>query len=501
MITVTITGTDAQSALTRAASAIGYARGAELRIDWWKRIDPQMVADCLTNLQQHFTEVVLTMRLEQDGGLFSGSRAERNAVLQSCVELIPDGVWLDMELEQLSDADDQRICNLLPENSRVIRSYHSFTDGIDIAALQQLGVVSEKELPKAAVRPNSTEELIQLLQFARSFRPGDQIVLGMGEWGIPSRMCPMVFGSLWSYASDADSPAAPGQMTATEMVRRGRTNMHDKNTRFFAIFGNPVMHSSSPDYHNARFREAKVNAAYIPFPLSSAGVGLDVMQHWPLSGVSITIPHKNGVLQWPDGEPDDAALAVGAANTAVSEQRGLQLYNTDVEGFLHPLIKRGFNLRSTRCLVIGAGGAARAVVYGLLTHGARVLVVNRTMQRAQKLRDDMLRVLSHADVQAAALPAENAAELCHSLWGDDAQLIVQTTQVGMEPNIEGDPLQGYQFSGRELVYDIIYTPEHTTLLHRAAAAGCPVITGRAMFIAQAEAQSRHFFGVLTDASK
>ncbi|MFW5800440.1 MAG: type I 3-dehydroquinate dehydratase, partial [Spirochaeta sp.] len=371
MITVTLASGSYAEAVRHCDHPAEFANGVELRIDTWEAVDPVEVGHCLEQCRRRYTNVILTMRLQRDGGACTAGRRRRNRILLECVRKLPPDVYVDLEIEQLGSGEDDKLCTAIAEaGGRVIRSYHSFEPGVDMDALQQLGRVSGAELPKAAVMPESTGDLLQLLMFARSFRPGDQIVLGMGEWGMPSRMCPLVFGSRWTYAADSSGPAAPGQLTAAELAIRCRTHLHTPATKYFAIFGNPVMHSRSPEFHNQRFEEARYNAVYVPFPLSDADAGIRVIQQWPLVGVSVTIPHKHGVLLWENTDPEEAVQAVGAANTAVGGQFGIRLSNTDVEGFLYPLLERGFTLRSTRCLVIGAGGAARAVVYGLLLHGA-----------------------------------------------------------------------------------------------------------------------------------
>ncbi|AFG38750.1 type I 3-dehydroquinate dehydratase [Spirochaeta africana] len=495
MITVTLCASSGEDARRRGMALDPAASGVELRLDSWAEIPAGELRRSLELLRRRFETVIVTWRLPQDGGACQIARAQRNRRLGELIDEFLPEVWLDLEIEQLNQPDDSRLVTAAQAAGvRLIRSCHAFEPGLDMQRLQALEQIPADQLAKAAVMPGSTADLLQLLQFARSFRPGFQVILGMGEWGIPSRICPRVFGSCWTYAAEtARSAAAPGQLGAAELARKYRTHLHHPDTRYFAIFGNPVMHSKSPEFHNERFAEAGKDAAYIPFPLSDATLGEQVIRQWPLQGVSITIPHKHGALGWESAEPVPAVQAVGAANTAVVAGHGIELLNTDVEGFLHPLQERGLNLRGMHCLVIGAGGAARAIVYGLLSSGAQVLVLNRTASRADDLAAAMMQTVPHSTVLAAELPSDgDVRRVCAECWGQDPGLIVQTTQVGMEPAIDADPISGYRFSGDELVYDIIYTPEHTALLRRAAGAGCPVITGRMMFIAQAEAQSRRF---------
>ncbi len=513
VIAVTILAQGAKAAIEQALAHTKFASAVELRIDGWETITESNVRSALQELQKHFETVILTLRMKADGGLYDGTRSDRNQHLHECVQKLPAQIYVDVEIEQLGDQDDAALVQCVQKcGGKIIRSAHVFEPGMDVAVFERMRLVPADEIPKLAVMPASTGDLLQLLQFARGYRFGRQIILGMGEWGIPSRICPSVFGSLWTYASNGKKAAAPGQICPEEMVRRFRTDMHGPDTRYFAIFGNPVMHSRSPDFHNQRFEQEGQNAAYLIFPLSSAAEGHDVIQQWPLEGVSVTIPYKNDILKWPGVVVEDSAAAVGAANTAVRDYllahsgQNLRLLNTDVGGFLHALREKDFPFSQARCLVIGAGGAARAVVYGLLAEGAAVTIVNRTLSRAQALCTDMQKMVEGAEVEAYELPASKEAAhiILQNMTKDEGgypELVVQTTQIGMEPDIDKDPLPAWEFTGNELVYDIIYTPECTRFLQRASAVGCQVISGKAMFQGQADLQSQRFLAALAGKQK
>ncbi|THB66826.1 MAG: type I 3-dehydroquinate dehydratase [Spirochaetaceae bacterium] len=491
MITVTLMAADPMEAVRQALEHQQYASGVELRLDCWLAINPEKLVLCLGELKGRFENVVLTVRLPRDGGKWSGTRKARNSLLLELIPGLQSDIYLDLEIEQINDPDDQEIVRLCKAKGfSIIRSSHCFDPGINHELLDKMGDVPSDELPKIAIMPSSTSDLLDLLKFARSYRFGNQIVLGMGEWGLPSRLCPAVFGSRWTYAAAAVA-GAPGQLDASELAGRFFTHRMNQDSRYFAIFGNPVSHSRSPDFHNPIFQSSDFNAGYILFPLSRAENGARVIREWPLCGASITVPHKQGTLLWPGAKADDAVKAVGAANTVVTQGQDLLLFNTDVEGFLSPLRQAGFQFDGARCVVIGAGGAGRAAVYGLAKNGAQVLIVNRTVEKAQKLASQMRDCLAGARVLAESM--DKAVE---GMRAFAPQLIVQTTDVGMEPDVMADPLPDWSFSGDELVYDIIYTPPQTSFLGRALAAGCRIINGQGMFDAQAAAQSRLFLDAL-----
>jgi 3-dehydroquinate dehydratase/shikimate dehydrogenase len=201
-----------------------------------------------------------------------------------------------------------------------------------------------------------------------------------------------------------------------------------------------------------------------------------------IRGVSVTIPHKQGVIPFLDSR-DEGVDAVGACNTIVWRDGSRCGYNSDISGFIAPLKEsmNGVIPAGLHAAVIGAGGAARAVVYALRKEGVEVLILNRTVERAKELA-------SVFDCSYGSLGEQERI-------ADFSDLIIQTTSVGMKKEgREYDPIPGYSFSGSEIVYDIIYIPRLTPLLKRAAQSGCRVINGWAMLSAQAGIQFKLFTG-------
>ena len=254
-------------------------------------------------------------------------------------------------------------------------------------------------------------------------------------------------------------------------------------TKVYGVIGNPVMHSLSPRIHNRGFVELDFDGVYVPFLVDDLEAFLDLARLLHVEGFSVTIPHKEAVLPFL-ATRDETVRNTGACNTVVRRTEGWCGVNTDVDGFLEPLRKRfdGSIPGGLPCTVVGAGGAARAVVYGLSRNRARVLVVNRSSQRARRLADEFGCRWAELDTAGMALMRQYS------------DLIVQTTSVGMEPDTSGDPIPDYVFSGTETVYDIVYKPRETCLLRRARAAGCTVLSGRQMFLSQAHAQFKLFAG-------
>jgi 3-dehydroquinate dehydratase/shikimate dehydrogenase len=268
------------------------------------------------------------------------------------------------------------------------------------------------------------------------------------------------------------------------LVELYRFRKQNRETFVCGVIGNPIAHSRSPEFHNRGYEALGLNGVYVPFLVDDVPAFFDLARLLGLRGFSVTIPHKRAVLPHLD-EQDDILARIGACNTVVQRQGGLWYgTNTDVEGFLAPLQTQAPELlsRQTRATVIGAGGAARSVVFALNTLGIRPLVLNRTPERARALAETF-------DCEWAGLDQEGLTRLKHH-----ADLIVQATGVGMEPDSGADPLPRYRFEGSEVVYDLVYQPLLTVFLRRARQAGCRIVSGLAMLLAQGTAQFKLYTG-------
>ncbi len=341
------------------------------------------------------------------------------------------------------------------------------------------------EIAKAAVSPHTCRDLEAILEAAG--RPGSppRVVLGMGDVGFPTRVLAGRLGSAWCYASPTNEAVAPGQVTPETLEETYRFRSVTPATAVYGVIGNPVLHSRSPMIHNRGFDAAGIDAVYVPFQVP------DLDGFWPaadalhIRGLSVTVPHKTSVIG-PLVDPDEEVKAIGACNTLVRSAGSGRWTgtNTDEEGFLEPLRAAlgGRIPTGLRATVIGAGGASRSVVRGLRRCGAQVLVLNRTREKAAALARAFESAFAGLDAEGL-----RAAE-------DHSDLIVQTTSAGMTPHEEEDPAPGLQFDGHELVYELVYAPRETTFLRRALRAGCRLVHGRQMLLAQAALQFRLFTG-------
>ena len=258
-------------------------------------------------------------------------------------------------------------------------------------------------------------------------------------------------------------------MTAEQNIINGATET-------FGIVGNPVHHSLSPAMHNAAFAALGMNCVYIPLPVSDLQQGVEGLKSLCFKGVSVTIPHKKDIMQYID-VLDPVAAWIGAVNTLVignkedATDSSVYGYNTDWVGANRALMEK-VELKGTRVLVLGAGGSARAIGYGLLEAGAKIMLSNRTIVKGQ----DLARQLG--------------CDFCplDELGNVEADVLVNTTSVGMVPADDKSPIDQKFLSKFSVVMDIVYAPLVTRLLREAAASGCEVIDGLSMLLYQGVAQ-------------
>lgn len=256
----------------------------------------------------------------------------------------------------------------------------------------------------------------------------------------------------------------------------GKSKEGNDNVELYGIFGNPVGHSLSPLMHNAAFRSLRVDAVYLPFHIEDLEGALRGVRALGIRGVSVTIPFKTSVLACLD-EVEESARAIGAVNTIANDGGTLRGYNTDWMGLIRSLGEAG-GIRGRTFAILGAGGAARAAVYGILQEGGTPVVLNRTAPKAEALAREF---------GCAFLPAADAGTM-------EADVLINTTPVGMWPDVEGTPLPGEALARFRCVMDVVYNPLRTRLLREAAAAGCEAVNGLGMFVHQGAEQIRIWTG-------
>jgi len=252
--------------------------------------------------------------------------------------------------------------------------------------------------------------------------------------------------------------------------------MINGHTKIFGILGRPVAHSLSPAMHNAAFRHLGLNAVYVAFPVTDLAQAVSGLRGLGIGGLSVTIPFKEEIIPLLD-DLDPQAARIGAVNTVVNRDGRLVGYNTDWLGAVTALTAK-VSLKGRHVLILGAGGASRAIAYGVFHQGGKVTLTDIDAARAKALARDL----------GAEAIAPEALDHC------PATILVNATPVGMTPDIDGIPINPDLLGRFEVVMDIVYQPLATRLLKEAQARGCATIDGLQMLIHQATAQFELFTG-------
>lgn len=251
----------------------------------------------------------------------------------------------------------------------------------------------------------------------------------------------------------------------------------DQQTALYGVVGHPVGHSLSPAMQNAAFEAGGLNAVYLAFDTKDIEGCLKAMRALGIRGMSVTIPHKSTVIPLLD-EVDELAGRIGAVNTVVRRDGRLVGYNTDARGALRALEEK-ISLERASCLLLGAGGAARAIGFMLKARGVSLTLANRSPERGEALA---------AALECPFVPLSEVSRV-------EQDLLINTTPVGMSPRAGTSPLPERALRKGLAVMDIIYNPLETELLRAARERGCTVINGLGMFVHQGAEQFRLWTGI------
>jgi shikimate dehydrogenase len=254
------------------------------------------------------------------------------------------------------------------------------------------------------------------------------------------------------------------------------------STRLFCVLGNPISHSRGPLAHNQAFADHRIDAVYLAFAPTDIRQAMNAVRQFNICGVSITIPFKQTVIPCLD-QIDDQAAAIGAVNTVVNRDGRLYGYNTDSRAAVTPLKEAG--IAGKTVLVIGAGGAARAVAFGIHENNGQLTITNRSQDKGRALA-----ALYDADF----VPMDRISHL-------RPDIVINTTSMGMTPHENVLSCPADCLTPATLVMDVVYTPLETRLLKVARQTGCRVVDGLTMFVAQAAAQFELWTGIRPDTQK
>jgi len=467
-VCVAVIANEPNELLEKAEALVRDNEFLELRLDYLPR--PGLA---LSKIKQ-FTEshphvaVVATCRRAGSGGKFKGTIPSQLDILSKAAAA---GCQLvDIELQTVARLKPPQV-QRLRQNAALILSYHDFHATKDLErTLQKMTSIPADFYKLVTTATNLYDNVLMMKFIAQNSDKYSLIGLCMGEQGIISRVLGFRAGSIFTFAAVRhDEKTAPGQVTAQELRSIYRIEQVDAATRVYGVAGDPVSHSLSPVIMNTALRRETVNGVYLALHAKSLKDLLACVREIPLHGLSVTMPYKEAILRHLDNT-DPYTAKIGACNTVVRAQDGkLYGFNTDSAGIVRPLQQR-LELENAKVLVLGAGGAARAAVFGLKERGAEVYILNRTPAAAQKLaRSARARTMKRGDLKRFSF-----------------DVIINATPVGMG-NTPESPLKADEIKAR-YVFDMVYDPPETRFLKLARAAGAQVIPGIEMFVQQAARQ-------------
>ena len=441
----------------------------EIRLDYLPK--PGLVLPELKRFfaSRHDVTAIATCRRALNGGHFRGSVASEYAVLlkaaQSGFQLV------DVEIETACELKASEV-EKLRSAAAIIVSSHDFKGTRKLEETWQKMQEIPADIFKIVSTAKSLSDNLAMMRLVQAHSDKQTMVgLCMGELGIISRVLGLRAGSAFTFAAARDGEeSAPGQVTAKALRDIYRIERVDAATKVYGVAGDPITHSLSPMMMNTAFRRENMNAVYIGLQVKEPEDLMNVMREVPIQGLSVTMPLKQEIIKSLDGT-DRFTGKTGACNTVVRSADGkFYGFNTDVAGVIRPLEDR-ISLPGAKILVLGAGGAARAAVFGLKERGADVYVLNRTPQRGQKLA---------REAGAKYLSRQQLAK-------SDFDVIMNATPVGMKGAKPQSPLEENELRAR-LLFEMIYSPLETPLVKMARAKNIAVITGEIMFVHQGARQ-------------
>ncbi|MEZ6128218.1 MAG: shikimate dehydrogenase [Planctomycetaceae bacterium] len=445
----------------------------ELRVDWLRKRP-----DIGRLLKDRPTPVVVTCRRKEDKGMWSGEEAQRLTVLREAIMAGAD--YVDLEID---------IAKSVPRygTTKRIVSYHNFEETpIELHDIHQRMAECDPDIVKLVTMAKTPADNVRILELLRTVTV-PTVAFCMGEFGTISRLLCGQWGAPFTYAGfSSEREMAPGQLTFAEVRNLYRYNRITPETKIFGVIGDPIGHSLSPLLHNAAFRKVGFDGVYLPLkiPAESLLATLQEYETLNISGYSVTIPHKEHVLDYVES-PDSQADLIGAANTLFRKDDTWQATNTDFSAIVQTVTDalaaspgRTPELVGKRVLVLGSGGVARAAVCAMQAAGAEVVVSNRTRERARQLASEL-------DCESIDW-AGRGTERC--------DILINGTSVGMHPKVDESPFEERWLKDTMLVFDTVYTPENTLLLKQARQQGCSTASGLNMFVLQAAKQFELFTG-------
>jgi len=475
MIIVAITGPTPEDARRQLRLSSRYAQMVEFRLD---RIADSPVGDLIRGCRKPW---IATCRPVREGGTYAGD--ERGRLDRLCDAAKAGAAFVDIELDAIRDF--RALLTSHHVRTRLIVSRHCFDQQPpDIPRTYRALRAVRADVVKLSFMADDAWQLSLVRMFLQLARKDKQhaIALAMGTAGEASRVLYKMLGGWATYAAPEEGePSAPGQVPARILHTIYHAHERTRRTKVFGLVGNPVGQSKGVYIHNPLYRSAGFDGVYVRFPVvDTARFMKDVSPM--VSGCSVTLPHKQEMVRYCASCSPEAA-AIGAVNTLVHRRTGWHGANTDAKGAL-VAIERRMKVAGKKLVIVGAGGAARAIAAEAKHRGASVVIVNRSD--------------THARTLAGELGGGWAPLLeLHDL---NPEILINATPVGMWPDIQNTPVDAIPPTVR-LVFDAIYNPSMTRFLTMGRDKGLVVITGVEMYAQQAVEQIRLLTGIRVSAAQ
>jgi 3-dehydroquinate dehydratase/shikimate dehydrogenase len=467
---VAIIGSTPAEMIEKALEAVRENTFIEFRLDYL----PNPLA-AMPKIKQFLNErsevtAVATCRRAATGGKFKGTIAAELEILEKAAS---SGFHLvDLELQTAEALKHGQLDKLRARGAALIISYHDFATTKDLDGIFERIRPYEPEFIKIVSTAKTLADNVTMMRFLERTRDQANVIgICMGDQGIISRILGLRAGSVFTFAAaHAGEETGPGQISVRTLEETYRIDQLDAATKVYGVAGNPIKHSLSPLMMNTAFRRETVNAVFLALQTAKLSDLLTLVREVPISGLAVTMPLKEEILKHLE-KTDPLSEKVGACNTVVRSQDGkLYGFNTDVAAIVRPLERR-LQLKGAKVLVMGAGGAARAAVFGLKDKGAEVFILNRTTETAQKL------------ARQAKAKTFKRDQLAKSSF----DVIINATPSGMHGVKPASLLEPKEINAR-LVFDLVYNPIDTPLIRMAREKNIPVVTGVEMFVHQGARQ-------------
>ncbi|WP_433969169.1 shikimate dehydrogenase [Tunturiibacter gelidiferens] len=474
-VCVPIIGATPAEMLEKASAVVKETPFLEFRLDYLEK--PLLALPKLKHFLGENTAVtaIATCRRAANGGKFAGPLAAEMEILSKAAT---SGFHIvDLELESAESLKKGELQKLRETGVALIVSHHDFTATKDLDTIFKRIEPFQPDFIKIVPTAKTLTDNVTLMRFIERMDNHSNIVgVCMGDAGIISRVLGLRAGSAFTFAAaTAGEETAPGQIAARTLIETYRIDQVDAATKVYGVAGNPIRSSLSPIMMNTAFRRETVNAVYLALQANKLSDLLKLVHEIPIQGLSVTMPLKQEIMAHLE-KTDPLSAKIGACNTVLRQDGKLYGFNTDVAGITGPIEKR-MALRGAKALVLGAGGAARAAVFGMRDKGAEVFILNRTAETAQKLAKQS---------GSKTIKKEAVAKTTFDV-------IVNATPIGMT-GIKGAPILEAVDLNTKLVFDLVYNPLETPLLRLARQQSIPIITGIEMFVQQGARQFEIFTG-------